>query len=30
MHPSLLPHDDPGASLAFSRDTLSLEVRTNK
>src|SRR4051794_9640465 len=27
IHASFLPHDDPGASLAFYRDTLRLEVR---
>jgi uncharacterized glyoxalase superfamily protein PhnB len=27
IHASLLPHDDPGASLAFYRDTLGFEVR---
>ena len=26
---SLLPHDDPGASLAFYRDTLGFEVRND-
>jgi hypothetical protein len=26
-HASFLPHDDPDASLAFSRDTLGFEVR---
>ena len=27
IHSSLLPHDDPAASLAFYRDTLGFEVR---
>jgi uncharacterized glyoxalase superfamily protein PhnB len=27
IHSSFLPHDDPGASLAFYRDTLGFEVR---
>jgi catechol 2,3-dioxygenase-like lactoylglutathione lyase family enzyme len=27
IHQSLLPHDDPDASLAFYRDTLGFEVR---
>jgi len=27
IHSSLLPHDDPEASLAFYRDTLGFEVR---
>jgi hypothetical protein len=27
IHASFLPHDDPDASLAFSRDTLGFEVR---
>ena len=27
IHASLLPHDDPDASLAFYRDTLGFEVR---
>ena len=27
IHSSMLPHDDPGASLAFYRDTLGFEVR---
>jgi hypothetical protein len=26
IHASFLPHNDPDASLAFSRDALSLEV----
>ena len=29
IHASLLPHDDPDASLAFYRDTLGFEVRNN-
>jgi uncharacterized glyoxalase superfamily protein PhnB len=27
IHSSMLPHDDPGASLAFYRDALGFEVR---
>ena len=27
IHASMLPHNDPGASLAFYRDTLGFEVR---
>ena len=27
IHSTFLPHDDPGASLAFYRDTLGFEVR---
>ncbi|HEY7280369.1 MAG TPA: VOC family protein [Actinomycetota bacterium] len=27
IHSSMLPHDDPGATLAFYRDTLGFEVR---
>jgi uncharacterized glyoxalase superfamily protein PhnB len=27
IHSTLLPHDDPGASLAFYRDVLGFEVR---
>jgi uncharacterized glyoxalase superfamily protein PhnB len=27
IHSSMLPHDDPAASLAFYRDTLGFEVR---
>lgn len=27
VHASFLPHSDPDASLAFSRDTLGFEVR---
>jgi hypothetical protein len=27
LHSSFLPHDDPHASLAFYRDTLSFELR---
>jgi uncharacterized glyoxalase superfamily protein PhnB len=27
IHSSMLPHDDPNASLAFYRDTLGFEVR---
>ena len=27
IHASMLPHDDPAASLAFYRDTLGFEVR---
>jgi uncharacterized glyoxalase superfamily protein PhnB len=27
IHASFLPHDDPDAALAFSRDTLGFEVR---
>ena len=27
IHASVLPHDDPDASLAFYRDTLGFEVR---
>ena len=27
IHSSMLPHDDPGASLAFYRDTLGFDVR---
>ena len=27
IHSTFLPHDDPDASLAFSRDTLGFEVR---
>ncbi len=29
IHASFLPHDDPDASLAFYRDTLSFEVRND-
>jgi catechol 2,3-dioxygenase-like lactoylglutathione lyase family enzyme len=29
IHSSLLPHDDPAASLAFYRDTLGFEVRND-
>jgi uncharacterized glyoxalase superfamily protein PhnB len=29
IHSSLLPHDDPDASLAFYRDTLGFEVRND-
>ena len=29
IHSSLLPHDDPEASLAFYRDVLGFEVRTD-
>jgi uncharacterized glyoxalase superfamily protein PhnB len=29
IHASLLPHDDPEASLAFYRDTLGFEVRAD-
>jgi catechol 2,3-dioxygenase-like lactoylglutathione lyase family enzyme len=29
IHASLLPHDDPNASLAFYRDTLGFEVRND-
>jgi uncharacterized glyoxalase superfamily protein PhnB len=29
IHSSLLPHDDPEASLAFYRDTLGFEVRAD-
>jgi catechol 2,3-dioxygenase-like lactoylglutathione lyase family enzyme len=29
IHTSFLPHDDPEASLAFYRDTLGFEVRTD-
>ena len=29
IHASLLPHDDPAASLAFYRDTLGFEVRND-
>ena len=29
IHQSLLPHDDPDASLAFYRDTLGFEVRSD-
>ena len=29
IHASFLPHDDPDASLAFYRDTLGFEVRTD-
>ena len=29
IHASFLPHDDPEASLAFYRDTLGFEVRTD-
>ena len=29
IHASFLPHDDPEASLAFYRDTLGFEVRSN-
>jgi uncharacterized glyoxalase superfamily protein PhnB len=29
IHSSMLPHDDPGASLAFYRDTLGFEVRND-
>ena len=28
IHTSMLPHDDPDASLAFYRDTLGFEVRS--
>jgi uncharacterized glyoxalase superfamily protein PhnB len=28
IHASFLPHDDPGASLAFYRDALGFEVRS--
>ena len=30
IHSSLLPHDDPDASLAFYRDTLGFEVRVRR
>ncbi|MER7362934.1 VOC family protein [Nonomuraea wenchangensis] len=29
IHTTVLPHDDPDASLAFWRDTLGFEVRTD-
>ena len=29
IHPSMLPHDDPDASLAFYRDALGFEVRND-
>ena len=29
IHTSVLPHDDPDASVAFWRDTLGFEVRTD-
>jgi uncharacterized glyoxalase superfamily protein PhnB len=29
IHASFLPHDDPGATLAFYRDTLGFEVRND-
>src|SRR3954451_21686805 len=29
IHATLLPHDDPDASLAFYRDTLGFEVRND-
>jgi uncharacterized glyoxalase superfamily protein PhnB len=29
IHASFLPHDDPGASLAFYRDALGFEVRND-
>jgi uncharacterized glyoxalase superfamily protein PhnB len=29
IHSSMLPHDDPGASLSFYRDTLGFEVRND-
>ena len=29
IHQTLLPHEDPDASLAFYRDTLSFEVRND-
>ena len=29
IHSSFLPHDDPGASLAFYRDVLGFEVRND-
>jgi uncharacterized glyoxalase superfamily protein PhnB len=29
IHASMLPHDDPDASLAFYRDTLGFEVRAD-
>jgi catechol 2,3-dioxygenase-like lactoylglutathione lyase family enzyme len=29
IHTTFLPHDDPDASLAFYRDTLGFEVRTD-
>jgi uncharacterized glyoxalase superfamily protein PhnB len=29
IHSSMLPHEDPGASLAFYRDTLGFEVRND-
>ncbi len=29
IHPTFLPHDDPDASLAFSRDALGFEVRSD-
>ena len=29
IHASVLPHDDPDASLAFYRDILGFEVRTD-
>jgi hypothetical protein len=29
MHATFLPHDDPDASLALSRDTLGFKVRSD-
>jgi uncharacterized glyoxalase superfamily protein PhnB len=29
IHASFLPHDDPGASLAFYRDSLGFEIRND-
>jgi hypothetical protein len=29
IHSTILPHDDPDASLAFYRDTLGFEVRND-
>jgi catechol 2,3-dioxygenase-like lactoylglutathione lyase family enzyme len=29
IHASFLPHDDPGASTAFYRDTLGFEIRSD-
>ncbi len=29
IHSSMLPHEDPGASIAFYRDTLGFEVRND-
>jgi len=29
IHASFLPHDDPDASLAFYRDTLGFEIRSD-